>query len=161
GYLRRITNGTTVDHRPDLVVLYRQHLEQLVVREDPLEAPLQTNDHAAADARHDLGAGFEARLLLYRVRAVFEDRPGLVRTASRRRVLPPQVTAFDALPMKVRIEESNQSIKVARERGVVRSLDLECTHRCHDGTVVPAKSAPHRTIRMSVATPPPSRRAVR
>ena len=64
-----------------------------------------------------------------------EDRPGLLGPVSGRRPSPPEVTAGDAAPVDLGVEQRDERLDITLAVGTYRSLDL-LTHRgAHDGSI--------------------------
>jgi hypothetical protein len=102
--------GLTALHVNDLAVSDRQHLEPL---DRPSVSPRQRcrADDLVADERElglDLGRRSSALLSLKG-----ENLTGLVGAASRRRLLPPEVTVRDAAPLGVLSEEGCERFWIA------------------------------------------------
>lgn len=84
--------------------------------------PTEPDYHLARCCRDDLGFCICVARLVDLVSAVdspIEDRPGLVGSMSRRRVAPPQKATFGTAPVEIVVNQRDEGVHVAFDRGGV------------------------------------------
>lgn len=118
----RLARAAVVRDLPDLVVPEPEHLEQLAVVVETAGAPPEPDHEAVCALGHDVRRRGHARI--DHQDPLLEDRPGLVRAVSSRRLAPPPPAPFESLPVQVRMQQADQRIDVTRDRCVVGLLDL-------------------------------------
>ncbi len=107
----------------DLAVPQAKDLEQLGRVTTVPPAPLQSDNETGVGLRDHLCSGIHDLTLNHALRAVLEDRPGLLRAVSARRAAPPQVSGRHAPPLEARVEQVDQRFDISANGSVEGGLD--------------------------------------
>ena len=110
----------------DFAIPQPKDLEQLSCPRSIRNPPLQADDYTGVRGGDHLCSGIEDLGLGDALRSVLEDRPGLVRAVSARRVPPPQVSARHASPFEVLIKQHSKGLDVSGNGSVEGGLEALC-----------------------------------
>ena len=113
----------------DLVVADAQNLIHLPVALLACGSPLEPDDIRRRGVPHDARLGCGVRV--DDVAALLEDRPGLIRPVSGRRLAPQPVAPLEASPFEVAAKQADEPLEVACGCGVVGVLHILRTDRAH------------------------------
>ena len=140
-----LADGPVLRHVSDLVVVQPEHLIPLTISVGVDGSPVEPHHHTVRYRPHNLSV--RCHVWSKKPLKLLEDRPGLDRPVSRRRVAPPQTAVLQPSPLKLRMEQAHQRVKIAGEGSVVGSLNLGCPDWRHASTVAAWTLAPDRPAR--------------
>lgn len=121
--LQRLESITAILHVDDFAVPQAKDLEQLGGVATLPPAPLQADNETGVGLRDDLCSGIHDLALGDALRAVLEDRPGLLRAVSARRAAPPEVSGRHASPLEAGVKQLDKRFDISTNGSVEGGLD--------------------------------------